>query len=204
MARKKANNGLLAILAGLIVLVCLGMWYAGKVEKEGIAAQQPRSEAPSATEESDDAASTTRVKSGETAPDFTVAMTGGDSIRLSDLRGKVVLLNFWATWCPPCRMELSRVQEDILDRFAGQEFVFLPVSRGEKPEEVEAFRQENGYTFPMGLDPRKTVYDLYATNYIPRNFLIDREGRVVKTSAGYDEAEFSALIEAVEQAIQQR
>ena len=184
MARKKANNGLLAILAGLIVLVCLGMWYAGKVEKEGIAAQQPRSEAPSATEESDDAASTTRVKSGETAPDFTVAMT--------------------ATWCPPCRMELSRVQEDILDRFAGQEFVFLPVSRGEKPEEVEAFRQENGYTFPMGLDPRKTVYDLYATNYIPRNFLIDREGRVVKTSAGYDEAEFSALIEAVEQAIQQR
>lgn len=204
MARKKANNGLLAILAGLIVLVCLGMWYAGKVEKEGIAAQQPRSEAPSATEESDDAASTTRVKSGETAPDFTVAMTGGDSIRLSDLRGKVVLLNFWATWCPPCRMELSRVQEDILDRFAGQEFVFLPVSRGEKPEEVEVFRQKNGYTFPMGLDPRKTVYDLYATNYIPRNFLIDREGRVVKTSVGYDEAEFSALIEAVEQAIQQR
>ena len=204
MARKKANNGLLAILAGLIVLVCLGMWYAGKVEKEGIAAQQPRSEAPSATEESDDAASTTRVKSGETAPDFTVAMTGGDSIRLSDLRGKVVLLNFWATWCPPCRMELSRVQEDILDRFAGQEFVFLPVSRGEKPEEVEAFRQENGYTFPMGLDPRNTVYDLYATNYIPRDFLIDREGRVVKTSVGYDEAEFSALIEAVEQAIQQR
>lgn len=198
MARKGANNRLLVILLGLIVLVCLGMWYADKVEKEGLAAQQ----AAGAVEDSDDAA-TTRVEVGDEAPDFTVAMVGGDSLRLSSLRGKVVLLNFWATWCPPCREELSHVQEQILDRFAGQEFVFLPVSRGEKPAEVEAFRKQTGYTFPMGLDPEKKVYDLYATNYIPRNFLIDREGRIVKISIGYDEEEFAALILSIERTLRQ-
>lgn len=142
--------------------------------------------------------STTLVKAGETAPDFTVELFDGSQVSLAELRGKVVLLNFWATWCPPCRQELTRVQEDIIDRFAGQPFVFLPVSRGEKRETVAAFREKTGYTFPMGLDSARTVYDRYASNYIPRNFLIDKEGKVILTSVGYDEEEFDALITTIE------
>lgn len=202
MARKKANNRLLVILVGLIILVILGMWYAGKVEKEGLAAQQANTE-KTASDQNDDTEQTTLVKTGAMAPDFTVAMIGGDSIRLSDLRGKVVLLNFWATWCPPCREELSHVQEQIIDRFADRDFLFLPISRGEIRETVESFRKETGYEFPMGIDPQKAIYDLYATNYIPRNFLIDKEGRVVELTVGYDEKEFAELIRAIEQAIEQ-
>ena len=118
-----------------------------------------------------DTESTTLVKAGDKAPDFTVEMFDGTKTSLAELKGKVVLLNFWATWCPPCRQELTRVQKDIIDRFAGRNFVFLPISRGEKREDVAAFREKTGYTFPMGLDPSQAIYDRYASNYIPRNFL---------------------------------
>ena len=85
-------------------------------------------------------------------PNFTVEMFDGSTVSLAELRGKVVLLNFWATWCPPCREELTHVQEEIIDRFAERPFVFLPVSRGESREAVAVFREETGYEFPMGLD----------------------------------------------------
>lgn len=146
---------------------------------------------------------TTLVRAGEEAPDFTVEMFDGRQLTLSSLRGKVVLLNFWATWCPPCREELKRVQQEIIDRFAGRDFVFLPVSRGEKREAVAAFREKTGYTFPMGLDPSQTVYDRYASNYIPRNFLIGRDGRIVLASVGYDDEEFRELIRLIDETLSQ-
>lgn len=197
MARKKANNRMLVILLALIAVVCVALWYADKVEREGkaaAAAEQPADEAA-------EAAAATLAGEGAEAPDFTVEMIDGSKVTLSELRGKVVLLNFWATWCPPCRQELTRVQTDIIDRFAGKEFVFLPVSRGEKREAVEAFREKTGYAFPMGLDPARTVYDRYASNYIPRNFVIDRKGKVVLATVGYDEHEFEELIRTIEKTL---
>ena len=143
----------------------------------------------------------TIVKDGHTAPDFEVQMFDGSTIKLADLKGKVVLLNFWATWCPPCRAELARVEKDIIERFKGKPFVFIPVSRGEKRETVAAFREKMGYTFPMGLDTESTIYKKYAHTYIPRNFLIDKKGKVVKASVGYDEAEFAELIKLIEETI---
>ncbi len=140
----------------------------------------------------------TLVKAGDPAPDFTVGMFDGSQVSLADLRGKVVLLNFWATWCPPCREELTHVQTQIIDRFAGRPFVFLPVSRGESRADVAAFREKTGYAFPMGLDSTRTVYDRYASNYIPRNFLIDADGRIVTATTGFEQAEFEELIRTIE------
>ena len=165
MATKKSNKSLwvmLALIAAIIAVILLLPSCGGNSSKKA-----------------GDVESTTLVKAGDKAPDFTVEMFGGGKTDLAELKGKVVLLNFWATWCPPCRQELTRVQTDIIDRFASKEFVFLPVSRGEKREAVEAFREKTGYAFPMGLDPARTVYDRYASNYIPRNFVIDRKGKVV-------------------------
>ena len=200
MARKKANNRMLVILLALIAVVCVALWYADKVEREGkaaAAAEQPADEAA-------EAAAATLAGEGAEAPDFTVEMIDGSKVTLSELRGKVVLLNFWATWCPPCREELSNVQQQVIDRFAGEEFVFLPISRDEERAAVEAFRAKTGYAFPMGLDTDETIYKRYATRFIPRNFLIDRTGRVVKATVGYDDEEFAELLRAAAAEIQQK
>ena len=132
----------------------------------------------------------------------TTLVKAGGKTDLAELKGKVVLLNFWATWCPPCRQELARVQSDVIDRFAGRDFVFLPISRGETHQTVAAFREKTGYSFPMGLDPSQTVYDRYASNYIPRNFVIDRNGKVVLASVGYDPEEFDEMIKTIEKTLE--
>ena len=187
MAKKKSNGQLwlmLALIAAILIAILLLPGCGGGARK------------------ADPLAETTLVAAGDEAPDFTVEMIGGDSLRLSALRGKVVLLIFWATWGPPCREELTRVQRDIVDRFAGRDFVFLPVSRGETRSEVEEFRRRTGYGFAMGLDPEQRIYDRYATNYIPRNFLIGKDGKVVEATIGYEPEEFDALIRTIEQTLE--
>lgn len=189
MARKKKSNGQLWVMLALIVIiiaVIVLLPSCGNRSAKGGASQSD---------------STTLVKVGDPAPDFSVALFDGSHLTLSELRGKVVLLNFWATWCPPCRQEQTRVQKDLIDRFAGRDFLFLPVSRGEKRSDVAAFREKTGYTFPMGLDSTRTIYDRYATNFIPRNYLIDRDGRIITATIGYSPEEFDELIAAIERAL---
>ena len=189
MARKKKSNGQLWVMLALIVIiiaVIVLLPSCGNRSAKGGASQSD---------------STTLVKVGDPAPDFSVALFDGSHLTLSELRGKVVLLNFWATWCPPCRQELTRVQKDLIDRFAGRDFLFLPVSRGEKRSDVAAFREQTGYTFPMGLDSTRTIYDRYATNFSPRNYLIDRDGRIITATIGYSPEEFDELIAAIERAL---
>ena len=190
MAKKKSNKSLWVMLALIAVIIAVILLLPGCSSRNARKSAETKTEA------------TMLVGAGETAPGFTVELTDGSRLSLEELRGKVVLLNFWATWCPPCRQELTRVQKEIIDRFAGKPFVFLPVSRGEKRETVEAFREKTGYTFPMGLDSARTVYDRYATDYIPRNFLIDKQGKVILATVGYDDEEFDALIRTIEKTLE--
>ena len=187
MARRKYQKRSpwsMIIMAIVAILVCAAMLFGNSFMAK--AQNRPTPE------------EATIVKEGQKAPAFEVQMFDGSTIKLADLKGKVVLLNFWATWCPPCRAELARVEKDIIEKFKGQDFVFIPVSRGEKRETVATFREKMGYTFPMGLDIDGRVYGKYATSYIPRNFLIDKEGKIVKISIGYTEEEFAEMIEEIE------
>lgn len=154
-----------------------------------------------AQNQADEIAKTTIVKKGDKAPDFTVEMVDGSKVQLSKLKGKVVVVNFWATWCPPCREELKHVQKQLIDRFRGKKFAFLPISRGEKKDVVEAFRKKMNYTFPMGLDPQQSIYKLYASNYIPRNFVVDKDGKVIYVSVGYTPEEFAEMVKVIEEAL---
>jgi peroxiredoxin len=195
MATKKSDKQLwimLALIAAILAAILLLPSCGGRTTRG------------TAAESADETAATTLVGVGAAAPDFTVELFDGGELTLSSLRGKVVLLNFWATWCPPCREELARVQTELIDRFAGRDFLFLPVSRGEERSAVAAFRERTGYAFPMALDPERRVYDLYATNFIPRNFLIGRDGRVVAATVGYDGEEFAELIATIEQTLEKR
>ena len=85
--------------------------------------------------------------------------------------------------------------------FEGQEFVFLPISRGEKRETVEKFRKKMGNSVPMGLDPDQSIFNKFASNYIPRNFLIGKDGKIAFISVGFDEAEFQALIAEIKKTL---
>lgn len=140
----------------------------------------------------------TLVKVGDDVPEFVVEMFDGQKINIKDLKGKIVLINFWATWCPPCQEELKRVQKEIIDRFKGKDFVFLAISREESKEQVKKFRERNGYTFPMGLDPERKIYSKFATATIPRNFIIDKKGKIVEIEVGYTKESFAKMIEKLE------
>lgn len=190
MATKKSNKSLWVMLALIVVIIAVILLLPACGNRGGKKSAESETEA------------TTLVRVGDSAPDFTVEMFDGSHLSLRELRGKVVLLNFWATWCPPCREELTHVQTQIIDRFAGQPFLFLPVSRGEERAAVAAFREKTGYAFPMGLDPDRAIYDHYASNYIPRNFVIDQKGKVVLATVGYDPKEFEALIRTIEKTLE--
>ncbi len=196
--KKRKGNGTLLLMVALIVVIAvvLIMWKPEEAIERAMGKAKATTEQQ--VDEVDEVEQTTLVKVGDVAPDFEVTMVDGSTVKLSSLRGKVVLLNFWATWCPPCREEFTRVDKDIIERYKGKEFVLLPISRGEKKGDVEAFREKSGYTFPMGLDLDESIFNKYASNYIPRNFLIDKEGRVVLASVGYTEEEFDAMLTKID------
>lgn len=145
-----------------------------------------------------------KVNVGDKVPSFTVTMFDGSSMAIRELEGKVVLLNFWATWCPPCKEELKRVEEDIIERFAGRDFVFLPVSRGEKRETVAAFREASGYEFPMGLDPDASIFNMFGAQGIPHNFVIGRDGIVKEIEIGYSPESFDGMVGKIEKLLENK
>jgi peroxiredoxin len=111
---------------------------------------------------------------------FTLADLQGNNWTLRDLRGKVVLVNFWATWCPPCRKEMPDL-EALSNEFKDQGFVILGIS-DEEAAKVGPFIAAHNVTYPILLDPGRKVNDLYQVNGIPKTFIYDREGRLVAQS----------------------
>lgn len=121
---------------------------------------------------------------GKEAPDFTLQDLSGNKVALSSLRGKVVLLNFWATWCPPCREEIPSMVR-LNQAMQGKPFQMLAVSidQGGK-EAVEAFFKKSGVTLPALLDPDGKISKEYGTTGVPETFLIDKKGIIVKKVIG--------------------
>ncbi len=112
---------------------------------------------------------------GFAAPDFSLPLLDGGSVRLSSLRGRPVVLNFWATWCPPCQEEMPHLQAAAAA--AGERAVFLGVDDAEPAADVRAFLQSHGVTYPIALDTGATA-DLYGAYSLPVTFFIDKDGVV--------------------------
>lgn len=142
----------------------------------------------------------TLVKLGENAPDFTFETAPGKTQKLSDFKGKVVWINFFATWCGPCRKELPHLQEEVYDKYKDNDnFVLIILGREHKWDEVNKFKTEQGFSMPFYPDPERTVFSLYANQNIPRNFIIDKDGKVAYSSIGFEPMEFEKIKEKVKE-----
>jgi len=121
---------------------------------------------------------------GHPAPDFTLPTLDGGEVRLADLRGKPVILNFWATWCPPCRREMPAL-EVIWQQYNKGDVMVLGVDQGESVAIVSEYVRMNvGVTFPLPLDRRQDVGDLYLVRSLPTTFFIDAEGIIRNIRVG--------------------
>lgn len=112
---------------------------------------------------------------GDRAPDFQLQDLEGNEVSLSSLRGSPILLNFWATWCPTCRLEMPFIQE-VYQEWTDKGLVILAIDMGESTATVREFMQNNNYTIPVLLDTRRVVSQKYNVTAIPTTFFIDRNG----------------------------
>ena len=124
------------------------------------------------------------AEKGQQAPGFTLKDMQGQNVSLVDLKGKVVVLNFWATWCPPCREEMPSM-EMLYRKYKDQGLVILAVNVEKNgPQVVQSFLQRNPYSFPILLDETAEIQDLYRVFRFPETFIIDRQGIVVEKVTG--------------------
>ena len=127
----------------------------------------------------------TRTSLGEPAPDFAVTTIESQTIQTADLRGKVLLINFFIISSAPCDPQLAQWQ-DLWNQFhADSRLRMLAIGRGESVEAVRAFAAEKGFAFPLAADPERAAFDLFAFEGVPRVYLISREGKIVFQSQGY-------------------
>ena len=142
------------------------------------------------------------LKETTAAPDFSVQTLEGTSVSLSDYNGKVVLLNLWATWCPPCRQEMPSMQE-LYDDLSGRGFTILAVAAPNPPretvEKIKSHISENDFTFPVLLDTEYKVNSTYGTGSIPTSWVIDTDGNLVARLVGATDWTEEPIITAFEE-----
>lgn len=144
------------------------------------------------------------TKVGQGAPGFSFQITRDSVSKLENYRGKIVLINFFATWCPPCRAELPRVQSEIWDKYKGnRKFALLAFAREEGWNKVDSFKSEQGFTFPLLPDEGRKIFKLYATQSIPRNIIVDAAGKIIWQSVGYNPDEFDEMLRLLDMKLKQ-
>lgn len=141
-----------------------------------------------------------KVKVGDTAPDFEMSLPNGQKVKLSSLRGKVVMLQFTASWCGVCRKEMPHIESEIwLKHKNNPDFALFGVDRDEPAETVLKFTESTGVTYPIGLDPDGDIFGLYADKKagITRNVIVDKAGKIVMLTRLYDVEEFNEMVKVI-------
>ena len=120
----------------------------------------------------------------------------GEPVKVSDFTGNITLLNFWATWCPPCRAEMPSI-ERLHQAMQGKSFQIIAVNSGEHRSQVASFIEKNKYTFPIYLDESNELSSIFAARGLPSTYLVSKEGKVIAARIGameYDQAELIKLL----------
>ncbi|WP_430972229.1 TlpA family protein disulfide reductase [Sunxiuqinia rutila] len=139
------------------------------------------------------------VHVGQQVPAFTYTNAEGMEKSVSELKGQVVMVTFFATWCGPCLKELPHIQQDIFEKYQDNpKFTLLVIGREHSKEELAAFKVEKDFSLDFIADPERQVYAKFAKQFIPRNYLIDRDGKIIYSSTGFNEDEFNQLKKILE------
>lgn len=194
--KKKIMNACGMAFLAISILACSG-------QKKGTASAEATTDSvevasEALTVEADSTGYIVRV--GEMAPDFTITLTDGKQVSLSSLRGKIVMLQFTASWCGVCRKEMPFIEKDIwMKHKDNTNFALIGIDRDEPLDKVLAFAKSTGVTYPLGLDPGADIFAKYALREsgITRNVLIDKEGKIVKLTRLYNEEEFASLVQMI-------
>ena len=185
-----------------VALLAIGIW-ACSGQKKGTANAEVATDSVEVTADAKSVQADSTgyiVRVGEMAPDFTITLTDGKQVSLSSLRGKVVMLQFTASWCGVCRKEMPFIEKDIwLKHKNNADFALIGIDRDEPLDKVLAFAKSTGVTYPLGLDPGADIFAKYALREsgITRNVLVDKEGKIVKLTRLYNEEEFASLVQAI-------
>jgi len=139
------------------------------------------------------------VNVGQTAPDFTVSLIDGTKFRLSENRGKIIMIQFTASWCGVCRKEMPFIENEIWLPLKNKNFVLIGVDRDEPLDVVRKFSQAIKVTYPLALDPGADVFGLYALKEagVTRNVVIDDTGKIVFLTRLYEEKEFNEMKDVI-------
>ncbi len=141
------------------------------------------------------------VKVGDVAPNFIMKLTDGKTVMLSDLKGKVVMLQFTASWCGVCRKEMPFIEKDIWQKHKmNPNFAILAIDRDEPLETVQKFALSIPITYPIGLDPKADIFALYAKREsgITRNVIIDKTGKIVLLTRLFNMEEFKRMTDLID------
>ena len=141
------------------------------------------------------------VKVGDLAPDFEMKLPNGESITLSSLRGKVIMLQFTASWCGVCRKEMPHIEKEIWTKHKNNpNFMLYGIDREEPIEKINELIEKAGVTYPIGLDPDAGIFTLFAKKEagITRNVIIDKDGKIVMLTRLFEMEEFEKMVELID------
>jgi len=143
---------------------------------------------------------TTLLNNGDILPSFRCKTIDGKNFDTDKLRGKIIMINFFATWCPPCNLELPVLQSAIWDKYKNDpSFVLIILGREHSEKEVADFVKSKNFTMPFAPDPDRSIYKLFATQYIPRNVIIGKDGKIIYQNRGYTKEEFKEIEKLIEE-----
>ncbi len=146
-----------------------------------------------------------KFKLGDVVPEFTYSDENNTMFSSTSFQGKTTLLVFFATWCGPCRQELPFVQKDIWQVYGSKpNFKLLVVGREHSLEELIKFKKEQAFTFPIVADKERKIYSLFANQYIPRTYLINKKGEIIYQHIGFDKKEFRQLIQLIDNELKKK
>jgi len=140
-----------------------------------------------------------KVKVGDKSPKISLDLLDGTSINSENLKGKVVVLQFTASWCGVCIKEMPHLEKEVWQRFKDDDFIIIAVDLKEKPEKILPFIKKTGITYPVALDKDGSIFESFTLPKagVTRNVVLDKTGKIIFLSRLYDKVEFNKMVEVI-------